>query len=246
MKKDMPLPQISSKPVTPAKRIHAVKQELNAAAETKYAAFSSSLLPGTGNVLGVRLPTLREIAKREAKAGWKDFLSSADDSSFEMIMLQGMVIGYAKATPAEIIEELEKFVPKIANWSICDSTVATLKIAEKYPEPFLAYVSSCMKSDREFTVRFGIVMLLMHFIDDTYYKSALDLLDRPEFPGYYASMAAAWAVSVLYIKYPNETEKWFSTCRLDDQTFNKSLQKIRESFRVDTKTKERLNALKRG
>lgn len=245
MKKDMLLPQTSSKHETPADRIQTVKEELNAAADTKYAAFSSSLLPGTDRLLGVRIPVLREIAKREVKSGWKEFIRSADDSSFEMVMLQGMVIGYAKAAPEEIIEELDRFVPKITNWSICDSTVATLKIAEKSPESFFAYAVSCMKSDREFTVRFGIVMFLMHFINDTYFQQVLDLLNRPAYPGYYASMAAAWAVSVLFAKYPDKTESWLSVCKLDDQTFNRSLQKIRESFRVDDATKKRLNALKR-
>lgn len=241
----MPSQQISSKHVTPAKRIQAVKQELNTAAETKYATFSSSLLPGTKNLLGVRIPILREIAKREANTGWKEFLHAADDSSFEMVMLQGMVIGYAKATPEDIITELEMFVPKITNWSICDSTIATLKLAKKYPKPFFTFASSCMKSNSEFTVRFGIVMLLMHFINDTYYKSVLNLLNHPTFPGYYASMATAWAVSVLYIKYPKETDIWLSSCILDNQTFNKAIQKIRESFKIDKKTKERLNTYRR-
>ncbi|HJJ54492.1 MAG TPA: DNA alkylation repair protein [Methanocorpusculum sp.] len=229
----------------PAERVKAVKDELNAAAEQTYAAFSSSLLPKTEHLLGVRVPLLRKIARREAKSGWKAFLHAADDSSFEMVMLQGMVIGYATADPEEIIDELDRFVPKITNWSVCDSTVSTLKTAETHPDIFFSYASSCIDSDREYTVRFGIVMLLMHFINDRYYSSVLDLLNRPAFPGYYASMAAAWAVSVLYVKYPNETETWLSTCVLDDATFEKALRKIRESFRVSDTEKKRLNSLNR-
>lgn len=245
MKKDMPSQQTSSEHAIPADRIGAVKEELAAAAEPDYAAFSSSLLPGTKNVLGIRIPKLREIARREANAGWKSFLRAADDSSFEMVMLQGLIIGYAKASPEEIIEELQRFVPKIDNWSICDSTAATLRRAETDPEPFFSHAVSCMESGREFTVRFGIVMLLMHFIDDIHQASVRTLLDRTAYPGYYASMAAAWAVSVLYIRYPDETEPWLSSCSLDNATFNRSIQKIRESFRVDAAAKKRLANLKR-
>ncbi len=245
MKNDRSSSQESSKSVTAAERIKAVKKELLELSEGTYATFSRSLIPGADNLLGVRIPKLRTIAKREAKNDWLEFLRAADESSFEMIMLQGMVIGYAKSPPETIIEELEKYVQKITNWSLCDSPAATLKISEKYPDLFFTYALKCLESTKEFTVRFGIVLLLMHFSNDMYYRNVLKVLNQPSYPGYYASMAAAWAVSVLFVKYPEDTEKWLKTCRLDDQTFEKSIRKIRESYCVSKDAKKRVCEMRR-
>ena len=222
-----------------------IREELLSLAEEDYRRFSSKLLPGTGNILGVRIPALRTIARREAKKDWTGYLREASDDSFEEILLQGLVIGYAKADAEEICSALDDFVPKVDNWSVCDSTVMTLKIAEKNPELFFSFAKKCIAEGTEFPVRFGIVLLLAHFVNDRYYRDVLSLLNRREYPGYYASMAASWAVSVVFAKYPAETEKWLETCILDTETFNKSLQKIKESYRVDKETKKRIGMMKR-
>ena len=222
-----------------------IREELETLSEEKYRKFSSGLLPGLENLLGVRIPNLREIAKREAKAGWREYLAGASNDSFEEIMLQGLVIGYAKATPEEICQALDCFVPKIDNWSVCDSTAMTISAAKKYPDIFFAYAKDCIAEGTEFSVRFGIVLLLAHFITDDYYKEALALLNKREFPGYYAKMAAAWVVSVAYVKYPVETELWMKDCLLDDETFNKAVQKIKESYRVSKEAKKRVEMMKR-
>ncbi|HJJ31670.1 MAG TPA: DNA alkylation repair protein [Methanocorpusculum sp.] len=222
-----------------------IREELESLAEEKYRKFSSGLLPGSDNLLGVRIPKLREIAKREAKADWRAYLKDASDGSFEEIMLQGLVISYAKAAPEEICKALDIFVPKVDNWSVCDSTAMTIQSVKKHPDIFFSYAKKCIAEGTEFSVRFGIVLLLAHFITDEYYKKVLALLNRREFPGYYAKTAAAWAVSVLYVKYPDETEEWMKDCLLDDETINKAVQKIKESYRVTPDAKQRAELLKR-
>ena len=249
MKKDMPSGKVFQMHVTAQhNRTEAqtrIREELAGLADEKYRRFSSGLLPGTENIIGVRIPDLRRIAQREAKSGWKEYLADASDDSFEEIMLQGLVTCYAKADPDEICKALDAFVPKVDNWSVCDSTVMTLKTAKKYPEVFFSYAEKCIAENTEFSVRFGIVLLLAHFITDEYYKKVLSLINRSSFPGYYASAAAAWAVSVAFAKYPEYTEMWLQTCRLDTETFNRSLQKIRESYRVDAETKKKIKMMKR-
>lgn len=227
------------------RKAEEIRNELASLAEEKYRKFSSGLLPGSENLLGVRIPSLREIAKREAKAGWKEYLRDASDDSFEEIMLQGLVIGYAKAEPEEISQALDCFVPKIDNWSVCDSTAMTISAAKKYPDIFFRVCEKCMAEDTDFSTRFGIVLLLAHFINDEYYSKVLALLNRHDFPRYYAKMAAAWAVSVAYVKYPVETELWMKDCLLDDETFNKAVQKIKESCRVSKDAKKRVEMMKR-
>jgi 3-methyladenine DNA glycosylase AlkD len=221
-----------------------VRSELLSLAEPDYQKYSASLLPGVDNILGVRIPKLRIIAKRIAKENWKEFLDDAKDDSFEEILLQGLVIGYAKANPTEIITALDSFVPKINNWSVCDSTAMTLKAAKNHPA-FFGYADACLAEGTEFSVRFGIVLLMAHFVSDDYIDSVLEKIESAELPGYYAKMAAAWAVSVCYVKYPEKTEEWLASSKLDDWTFNKSIQKIKESYRVSAEDKNRLDSMKR-
>lgn len=223
-----------------------VKEQLKILSEPQYRKFSSKLLPGTENVLGVRLPALRNLAKEISKGDWKTYLENALDDTFEEIMIQGLVIGYVKAEPSEIISALENFIPKIDNWSVCDSTVMGLKAADKNQNIFFELAEKYLKSGKEFYVRFGAVMLLAHFVNEEYISKTLDLINNTEFKEYYAKMAAAWAVSVCYVKFPKETLVYLKKSTLDDWTFNKSIQKIKESFRVSAGDKIMLEKMKRG
>ena len=110
-----------------------IKEQLELQREPK---FTASLLPGIEDILGVRLPTLRKMAQQLAKGDWQTYLQSACDDSFEEIMLQGMVLGYAKGDLQVKEPFLRAFLPKINNWSVCDSTCSTLKLAKTQPEPF--------------------------------------------------------------------------------------------------------------
>ncbi len=221
-----------------------VRTELEKLAEEDYKEFSASLIPGTENILGVRIPKLRTLAKKIAKDDWKGFLEDAKDDSFEEVLLQGLVIGYAKANPSEIITALDAFIPKIDNWSVCDSTAMTLKAAKDHPAYF-GYAETCINEGTEYSVRFGIVLLMSHFVSDEYIDAVLEKIETAPLPGYYAQMGAAWAVSVCYVKYPEKTEEWLKTTKLDDWTFNKSIQKIKESYRVGAEAKKRLEEMKR-
>ena len=89
-------------------------------------------------------------------------------------------------------------------------------------------------------------MLLSHYTDQDYLERALKLLDRVRHPGYYAKMAVAWAVSVYFVKFPDQVMEYLKQCSLDDWTYNKALQKITESFRVDKETKKLVRQMRRG
>ncbi|HJJ57222.1 MAG TPA: DNA alkylation repair protein [Methanocorpusculum sp.] len=224
---------------------HAIRTELESLKEKSYKEFSSSLLPGTENIIGVRIPILRSIAKRLAQEDWKKSLLNLTDDTFEEILLQGLVIANAKDEPEEILNALEQFVVKISNWSICDSSAAALKIVKKYPGTFFAYAKECIDDGREFHVRFGLVLLLFHFVDGEHILAILQIVDDAILDGYYAKMAASWLISVCYVKYPDITETWMKSAHIDTWTFNKAIQKIRESRRVPDRDKERLSLLKR-
>ncbi len=223
-------------------QIRSILEEL---AETAYGEFSAGLIPGEVRLLGVRIPKLRQIAKVLAKGDWREYLKTASDESMEEILLQGMTIGYVKTSLEERLSYLDIFVPKIRNWSVCDSTCASLKVAREEPDIVWEYLQKYLGSAEEFEIRFGVVMLLDYYISKEYLDRIYAWMERICHPGYYVKMAVAWNISVCYAKFPEETDEYLKRCRLDDWTYNKAIQKIIESNRVSKEEKERLRLQKR-
>lgn len=222
----------------------AVRVRLEALAEPEYAQFSASLLPGVENILGVRLPALRQTAKEIVRADWRTFLKEARDDSFEEIMVQGMVIGAADAELSEKIELVCRFVPKISNWSVCDSFCTGLKIkTTEERKVFMQIIRRYAFSEKTYDIRFAAVMLLMYYTDADEIESSLELLRQMRPNGYYAKMGVAWAVSVCFVKFPEKTMRFLKENSLDDETFAKALRKITESDRVDPEKKKTIRAM---
>ncbi|WRS28444.1 DNA alkylation repair protein [Oscillospiraceae bacterium MB08-C2-2] len=222
-----------------------IKEQLLELAEEDYRVFASGLLPNTHNLLGVRLPLLRKMAKRLAKEDWQAYLYTGGDDFFEEIMLQGMVIGCAKCSPEERMQAIQCFVPKIDNWSVCDSFCAGLKLARENPEEVWDFLAPYFNSQQEFELRFAVVMLIFYYINESYLEQTLNLLDAVSHEGYYVKMAVAWAVSICYIQFPEHTGHYLERCALDDFTYNKALQKITESLKISPETKVKIRSMKR-
>lgn len=223
-----------------------IRKKIFELADSKYKEFHSALCPGTDNIVGVRVPVLRNYAKELAKGDFRNYLSNAKDYYYEEVMLQGMVIGIAKMEYKERIEYICKFVPKIDNWAVCDVFCAGLKFVNKNKEKVWKFLQNYKDSTKEFELRFFIVMLLDFYITDEYIKEVIQIFDSIKHEGYYVKMAIAWAVSVAYIKYPEITIQYLRDNSLDDFTYNKALQKIIESYRVGDEDKEVIRDMKRN
>ena len=220
-----------------------IKNRLLKESENDYKKFCSSLIPNIDNILGIRLPILRKIAREIYKSGsWQDVLSRNKTEFMEETMLQGMVIGLIKDD--NFLDYVKDFIPKIDNWSVCDSFCVSLKQTKAHPKQVWEFIQPYFKSGKEYEKRFAYVMLLTYFTDDV--KIALTLIDSFKDERYYAQMGCAWALSVIFVKHPKETLEYLKHSKLDNFTFNKSIQKIRESFRVDRETKNYLKTLLRG
>ncbi|GIN94266.1 hypothetical protein J6TS1_01360 [Siminovitchia terrae] len=222
-----------------------IRKQIFELIDTDYQKFSAALIPTINNVLGVRLPELRKIAKKIVKGDWRTYLETAKDEYFEEIMLQGMVIGYVETDIEEILSYVASFVPKIDNWSVCDSFCTGLKFTKENKERVWGFLQPYLSSKKEYELRFGVVMLLDFYIETEYINRVLILLDRVEHEGFYAKMAVAWAVSICYVKFPDSTMTYLGNNTLDDFTYNKALQKITESNRVDKETKSLIRSMKR-
>lgn len=222
-----------------------IREQLMELVDENYRQFTSALIPNINNVLGVRIPELRKMARQLAQADWRTYLERADDVYFEEIMLQGLVIGYVKTNIEEVLSYVAKFVPKIDNWSVCDSFCIGLKFTATNRERVWEFLQPYLKSDQEYDIRFGVVMLLDYYVEEAYIHQVLQWLDCIKHEGYYVKMAVAWAVSICYVKHPEPTLAFLTHNSLDDFTYNKSLQKITESLRVDEATKAMIRTMKR-
>lgn len=143
-------------------------------------------------------------------------------------------------------EYVTAFVPAINNWAVCDIFCGSLKITGRYKEEVWQFIQPYFQSGGEYGLRFGTVMLLSHYTDRAYLEHALKLLDGVHHTGYYAKMAVAWALSVYFVKFPDQVMEYLKQSSLDDWTYNKALQKITESFRVDRETKKLVRQMRRG
>lgn len=222
-----------------------VRERLEEHKDFEYQKFHSSLLPGVDNVMGVRLPILRKIAKELAKNDWQEWFEKAEDLYYEETMLRGFTIAYAKLEPETRLAYIRKFVPYINNWAVCDCFCNTVKDAKKYPELYWEFLKPYFLSDEEYGARFGAVMLLSHFVNREYLKEGIERLERIHQEGYYAKMAVAWAVSVYFAAFPDEMYDYLlDGHHLDEFTYKKSLQKILESYRVTGEMKNKIRELR--
>lgn len=222
-----------------------LRNKLFELADEKYKKFHSGLCPNTDNIIGVRLPQLRQIAKEITKDDWRGYLENCLEDYYEENLINGLVIAYAKCDVEEKLQYIKGFVPKIDNWAVCDSFCNSLKFTTKNREIVWEFLKPYLNSDKEFEIRFAVVMMLNYYITEEYIDAVLKCLDKISHDGYYVKMAVAWAVSICFIHFEDKTMDFLKNNNLDDFTYNKSLQKICESLRVDKDTKILIKSMKR-
>ena len=217
-----------------------IRKKLFELQDVKYKEFHSGLCPNVDKIIGVRVPQLKELAKQIVKEDYKEFLIHVKDEYYEELALHGLVIGYAKMSIEDTFDYLKKFVPKINSWAVCDVTCANLKITKKYRKEMWEFLETYIHSNKEYEIRFAVVMYLNYYLDDEYIAEILKRIDKVENKEYYVQMAIAWLISIAYIKQKDKTIKYLEKNHLDKFTQNKAIQKIRESYRVPKEEKEDL------
>lgn len=221
------------------------QEKLLALAEEDYQQFSAKLSPGIENILGVRLPQLRRLAKEMLQEDWRSYLA-AEPYYFEERMLQGMIIGVAKIPVEERLEWIARFVPRINSWSVCDSFCTGLKFANKHKGQVWAFLQPYLHSQQEYQLRFAVIMLLDYYLDEpTYLEQILEAVDQIDHEGYYVKMAVAWLLATALAKQPQQIWPYLKQQQLDAFTYQKTLQKAIESRRISPEEKEILRQMKR-
>lgn len=227
-----------------------IKEELKQNSNNTYKEFNAKLCPDTKKkVLGVKIPVLRKIAQDIVKKEeWKEFLKEIKDEHeyLEEVTLEGLVIAYSKIDIDEKLKLLEDFVPKIDSWSTNDTVCPTIKPKKTELGKVWDFIQKYVKADREFEIRFGVIMILDYFIIDEYIDEVIKILDSIKSDKYYAQMAIAWTMAEIGIKYNNKAITYLkSKNNLDNFTYNKTLQKMIESYRISKEQKEELRRMKR-
>lgn len=219
----------------------AILEKFSELSDPKYKAFNESLIPGTSTAYGVRVPAIRNIARAVIKSSPEDFLKVSRPDSYEEIMLRGMVIAGMKLPVSDKLPLIEGFLPLIDNWAVCDTFCGDIKLRSPEEKRLIwEFMEPLFCDPREFYARFVLVMFLGHFVEPDYILRGLGAIEALTQEQYYVRMAAAWAVSVCYVKFPGETLPLLQRRTLPKFTQNKSIQKIRESHRVPKEDKDML------
>ncbi len=226
-----------------------IKKDLKKLADKKYKEFHSNLCPGenkTKNMIGIRVPVLRQYAKELSKEySIYKLLNEIDNEYYEEIMLQGMLIGFLKEDFVDLQKRIESFLPKIDNWAICDTFCAGLKITKKYKKEMWDFIQKYLQSSKEFEIRFAVVMILDYYIEEEYLEKIFKTFNSITSKQYYVQMAVAWAISELLINFYDKTLVYLKEANLDKFTYNKTLQKAIESYRITEEQKLVLRKMKR-
>ncbi|MDR2371593.1 MAG: DNA alkylation repair protein [Puniceicoccales bacterium] len=208
-----------------------IKRQLYELIDRDYQKFSQKLNPDGKNILGIRLPNLRKIAKQIAKSDWENYLRTATDDSFEEILLQGLVIGYIRIPIEGYLQLIKDFIPKIDNWATCDTFCGTIKISSKNSDIVWNFLQQFFRDDRPFFLRFALVMLFK-FIDKEHIASIFTIISKIHSDNRYVKLAIAWLTGECCVYFSEQTINFLESKVLDPYVQNIAIRKITESFRI--------------
>ena len=227
-----------------------VKKYLLSISDKNYLDFSRKLnmKDNKKKQLGIRIPLLRKYAKELRNKYTLDYLfNNIDEEYYEELMLKGFIIGsYKNIEYKELENYIKLFVPKISDWGICDTFCASLKITKKYYNQLWVLINKYLKSNKEYVVRFGLVMILNYYLSDKYIEDIYKIINNIKLDKYYVKMANAWLISYLFIKYFDRTYIFLKNNKdIDKWTYNKAIQKSLESYRISKSNKDKLRNLRK-
>lgn len=212
--------------------------------DTGYRDMQKKIIPTVDpdSIIGVRTPALRALAKEILKSGdYKSFLNELPHKHFEENQLHAFILSGMKDFD-ECMDELEKFLPFVDNWATCDQM--SPKVFKKHKDELLKHIKVWIKSDKTYTVRFGVGMLMEHFLDDDFDLKYPEMAARIRSDEYYVNMMIAWYFATALAKQYESIIPFIEQKRLAPWTHNKAIQKSVESYRITDEQKAYLKSLK--
>lgn len=217
---------------------------LKSLSDEAYKNFHSKLTTTKYEILGIRVPIERKIAKEISKGDITSFLRVSQNVYYEEVMIKGFVIASIKDKET-LLKYLDYYVSLIDNWAINDGFCNSLKIVNLDKEFWFSYFANYLKSNEEFRVRVGLIIFLSFYVEEEYLERIFFLVDKITLDKYYVNMGIAWLLCECFTKYRDNTLKYFLKSKINTFTFNKTISKIRDSYRISKEDKEFLNSLRR-
>lgn len=223
-----------------------INQRFRDLADNDYKQFNQKIIPTNYDVLGIRMPALKQFAKELAAHPDIDtYLENAEFPTYEHILLYGLVLSQLrKPTLETIFRHLDPLIPRFDNWAHVDTIISSLKIFRKHPAEVLDHFLPLKTDEGEFTKRTFAILLMDYFMTDNHIDIALKHLSEIPQGQYYVDMAIAWALSYGLIKYYDRTLPLLEQQAFSKFVHNKAIQKARESYRISPEIKETLNEMK--
>ena len=222
-----------------------LREQLYSLKDEQYKRFQSKLIPSINpdTMIGVRTPQLKKIAAVMVKEGkYQEFLQELPHAYFEENQIHGFIIAGIKEWK-ECVKEINYFLPYVDNWATCDQLNPI--VFKDYRSELLLEIFGWLKAKEEYTVRFGIKMLMDHFLEEDFSLSYPTVVSQVVREEYYIRMMIAWYFATALARQYEKILPYFTERRLEKWIHNKALQKAVESNRIESKKKEDLKKLKR-
>ena len=222
-----------------------IRARLFSLQDTAYRDFQVKLIPGMDaqKEIGVRTPELRKLAKELAKReDIREFLNDLPHQYFDENQLHAFILSGEKDFE-KCMEDLERFLPYVDNWATCDQT--SPKVFRKHRKELLDAIRRWIESDHPYTVRFAIMMLMEHFLDEDFDPAYPEMVAEVRSEEYYIRMMIAWYFATALAKQYEAVLPYLEQKKLDVWTHNKTIQKAVESYRITEEQKIYLKSLKR-
>ena len=221
-----------------------IKEELFNLQDEKYRDFQAKLIPTVSpdTVIGVRTPALRKYASQLVKReDVQEFLDVLPHSLFDEYQLHAFIVS-AMRDYDRCMEEVIRFLPYVDNWATCDQM--SPKVFKKHRQELIPHIKEWIASDATYTIRFGVGMLMEHFLDEDFDPKYPELVADLRSEEYYVNMMIAWYFATALAKQYDAVLPYIENRRLDTWTHNKAIQKSVESYRITPEQKEYLKSLK--
>lgn len=225
---------------------HQLLSNLDAMADPTVAPYQNKVVSDTDYPMRcIRVPVLRKLAKDAAKGDWRALLAQARFETYEEVLVIGLGIAYAKAPFEDKVDPLRTLLPHLDSWALTDSIVPTLRISMQERETAWEFAMECLSDKKEYTIRFGVIMILDYFLTPDRIQQAAQCLTAIRDERYYVRMAVAWCLAEMAVHDYERVEKILKAAELDTFTQNMTIRKMRESYRITPEQKAAVAALKR-
>ncbi len=221
-----------------------IREKLFSLADEDYKAFHSKLMPtvDSDKIIGVRTPVLRKFANKLFKsAEYQDFICDLPHKYYEEDNLHGFLIEKIKDFD-ECLAETKRLLPYIDNWATCD--MLRPKALKSEPEKLLKHIHEWLKSDKTYTVRYGIGCLLSFYLDENFSEEHLRTVAKIKSEEYYVNMMIAWCFATALSKQYDSTICYIEERRLPLWVHKKTIQKAVESYRISDEVKAYLKTFR--